>query len=606
MSGDGTLRKTRSTGDIPTTDIQRPGQVYIASSSRYSESNSDAADRTLPLNDETQDTFLLTVSSTMSRELQRADPGLGQVQSAAPAVVELPEDAQAQATVQHPVHVATVDQHNRLPPRLHNRSLYSRTMAYFGYGRDASRARRSLVALLWNLGWGFVQIVVIISLLALSRHLESPTDPGLSEWKACDRPLGVWTCLWVVRVVLTCGLTYWGWVRDRIAHADLETGTHVTAGQPGRTTAPARTPTSPTSARHRTPTGPNSTPASSPEVLALPHTRLYSRLTHLSSFVTISWFVTAHTLEYPSIHTCRLSSPHLWWLMFGILCIMYLMVLEVILLGFVVFIIAPILFLIWNIFLICIGRHPIQNPTIIKPEIGKLPKSVVDRIPLVMYIPPPPETYSQGPITIPEAVYSYPPKSPKALPAPPKRRFKFSRHISSLRGKKGDAEGSSTKTLDEKGTKGANEAGGKEPQNWEDHWEQGDYPFVRLEGNRAACAICLMDFEEPKRIPGLNPNVPEKHDAGEPSGSAKTGAPDVESDVQEVPVENITQEEREEQLKLLDAGEGAQPLRLLACGHVFHKTCLDPWLTDVSGRCPVCQRAVEVPEPPKKNRRQNG
>jgi len=158
MSGDGTLRKTRSTGDIPTTDIQRPGQVYIASSSRYSESNSDAADRTLPLNDETQDTFLLTVSSTMSRELQRADPGLGQVQSAAPAVVELPEDAQAQATVQHPVPVATVDQHNRLPPRLHNRSLYSRTMAYFGYGRDASRARRSLVALLWNLGWGFVQV----------------------------------------------------------------------------------------------------------------------------------------------------------------------------------------------------------------------------------------------------------------------------------------------------------------------------------------------------------------------------------------------------------------------------------------------------------------
>lgn len=194
----------------------------------------------------------------------------------------------------------------------------------------------------------------------------------------------------------------------------------------------------------------------------------------------------------------------------------------------------------------------------------------------MMYIPPPPETYSQGPITIPEAVYSYPPKSPKALPAPPKRRFKFSRHISSLRGKKGDAEGSSTKTLDEKGTKGANEAGGKEPQNWEDHWEQGDYPFVRLEGNRAACAICLMDFEEPKRIPGLNPNVPEKHDAGEPSGSAKTGAPDVENDVQEVPVENITQEEREEQLKLLDAGEGAQPLRLLACGHVFHVSAILP------------------------------
>lgn len=35
-----------------------------------------------------------------------------------------------------------------------------------------------------------------------------------------------------------------------------------------------------------------------------------------------------------------------------------------------------------------------------------------------------------------------------------------------------------------------------------------------------------------------------------------------------------------------------EPLRLLLCGHVMHKTCVDQWLTAVSGRCPVCQRAV--------------
>jgi len=34
---------------------------------------------------------------------------------------------------------------------------------------------------------------------------------------------------------------------------------------------------------------------------------------------------------------------------------------------------------------------------------------------------------------------------------------------------------------------------------WEANWELGEYPFVALEGSRAACAICLMDFEEPKR-----------------------------------------------------------------------------------------------------------
>ena len=35
-----------------------------------------------------------------------------------------------------------------------------------------------------------------------------------------------------------------------------------------------------------------------------------------------------------------------------------------------------------------------------------------------------------------------------------------------------------------------------------------------------------------------------------------------------------------------------EPLRLLRCGHVMHKQCVDQWLTAVSGRCPVCQRAI--------------
>ena len=46
--------------------------------------------------------------------------------------------------------------------------------------------------------------------------------------------------------------------------------------------------------------------------------------------------------------------------------------------------------LFWNIFLIVLGRHPIQNPHYINPEIGKLSKAIVEKIPLVMYIPFPP------------------------------------------------------------------------------------------------------------------------------------------------------------------------------------------------------------------------
>ena len=241
----------------------------------------------------------------------------------------------------------------------------------------------------------------------------------------------------------------------------------------------------------------------------------------------------------------------------------------------------------------------------IKPEIGKLPKSVVDRIPLVMYIPPPPNSPSEGP-NIPGPSHSYPPKI-SAEPRPPKHRFKFFRKIPLLAEKKGEAKATGNSSGNPM-EKAENE---EDPESWEGHWERSDYPFVVLEGNRAACAICLMDFEEPKRknfLSGIGAELD-----GTP---AKTPAK-LESSEREVPV--VNEEEREEQLKLADAGDGAQPLRLLACGHVFHvstfydiyvntadanlqKTCLDPWLTDVSGRCPVCQRAVEI-LPSKRSRR---
>lgn len=199
-----------------------------------------------------------------------------------------------------------------------------------------------------------------------------------------------------------------------------------------------------------------------------------------------------------------------------------------------------------------------QNPHMIKPEIGKLSKAIVDRIPLVVYIPPPPDdemTANNSTPKIPEAIYgnTYPPKPPQQLP---KKRFAF---FKKLKGKKGGKD--SDKGAEGKGEKTAE----GEPQTWEEHWEQGEYPFVRLEGNRAACAICLMDFEEPKRVAGLSPDgkskeeVPVVHDH-----SVEEGA------VQEIQVDRIQEVDRSAELKLEDAGEGSQPLRLLACGHVFH------------------------------------
>jgi hypothetical protein len=93
---------------------------------------------------------------------------------------------------------------------------------------------------------------------------------------------------------------------------------------------------------------------------------------------------------------------------------------------------------------------------------------------------------------------------------------------------------------------------------WEANWERGDYPFVKLPENRATCAICLLDFEEPPRKGSAQPST---------SGSAELAkGKDKENKVQVEP----------SSLALQDAGEGATPLRLLACGHAFHQVCLDP------------------------------
>lgn len=128
------------------------------------------------------------------------------------------------------------------------------------------------------------------------------------------------------------------------------------------------------------------------------------------------------------------------------------------------------------------------------------------------------------------------------------------------------------------------------PLTWSDYWEESEYPFVVLEGNRAACAICLMDFEEPKKKPGLehtlttvknkeigDETVVETMDKdGKKEEAVALEARSKEAEPNQGPDSGITLEVRREssQLRLEDAGEEAQPLRLLTCGHVFHVRAL--------------------------------
>ncbi|PBK74370.1 hypothetical protein ARMSODRAFT_952005 [Armillaria solidipes] len=593
-TSDGTLRRIKSLGDLPKGPTDR-NEEFLQNFKRSKDEHhgpSDGVEGNVGHGNSDNGAGPSTLRLPSKRSSSSSDISLPKqaelvVQPAPTAPPRLSQDRvqlPAQAARPAATAPATVQTHGNQPAR-QPESRYRRILSFFGYGRGASRERRSNVSLGWNCCWGLAQIVVIIVILVLSSHLESKTISGVNQLDACTRPLGVWSGLWIGRVVVACILSYWSWQRERLT-ATIQGDSE--AGNVGQTQPPSSN--SNTQAQASTGGNNDATDGEAPPSPPLPHTSIYRKLTLFSTLFSFSWFLTAHILIYTSVDSCRLSSPLIWWLVFGILCITYLMVVEVIILGLIVFLIAPILFLFWNIFLMCLGRHPLQNPGMIKPEIGKLSKSVVDRIPLVMYIPPPPEP-SSFPIKVPEAIYTYPPPPPGSNNiAPSKRRFRFLKVKKKTAGIPPNESSTSSKSEGKKATKS------DVPETWEDHWEQEGYPFVVLEGNRAACAICLMDFEEPKRV--ANTSEKDKESSLETIPDPPTpGRP---------PAHDKAAEERDVELKLEDAGDGAQPLRLLACGHVFHPTCLDPWLTDVSGRCPVCQRAVELPEPSSKKKKRSG
>ena len=56
-------------------------------------------------------------------------------------------------------------------------------------------------------------------LILTATHFRSHSDPKLSEWTACEHPLGAWASIWVIRVLLASGLAYWDFRRDRALYA---------------------------------------------------------------------------------------------------------------------------------------------------------------------------------------------------------------------------------------------------------------------------------------------------------------------------------------------------------------------------------------------------
>ncbi|KAF8606139.1 hypothetical protein BDV93DRAFT_520998 [Ceratobasidium sp. AG-I] len=327
--------------------------------------------------------------------------------------------------------------------------------------------------------------------------------------------------------------------------------------------------------------------------------RWYSRCSTFQALYGLIWFIAAQILLYGSFNTCRWTSPYVWWLGFGLLCLGYIVVAEMLAVAIVVFVLGPLVYLTINLILVCLGRHPMQpggRMAHINPDVPKMSKTLVDRIPLVMYIPVPvlpsastadkDKDGKEEHVYPPAALPSPPPaklkdtdKEPSTAPTRPRRRFFFFRRrkAKTAPGKDGGKEGK--------------EGSGDGDVDLEAGWERNEYPFVKLEANRAACAICLMDFEPPRRVGGKGKDKDEDEVKEENGSMEKKEGMEIEEE--KVGGSGGGGGEDENKGEEAGNGEGAEPLRLLACGHVFHRECLDPWLVDVSGRCPTCQRPVE-------------
>ena len=131
---DGVLRRVRSVGDLP----RRPERAHVHSTLRMSESTSD------PYN----------IDSNEAPRIRSSPPTARIVPSTTLSLTPLQLDTNANPSSQTLPTQTTTPGLQPQPPN----TLCVRILTFFGLGRRATRARRSLVSVIWNMSWGFLQV----------------------------------------------------------------------------------------------------------------------------------------------------------------------------------------------------------------------------------------------------------------------------------------------------------------------------------------------------------------------------------------------------------------------------------------------------------------
>ncbi|RDX46991.1 hypothetical protein OH76DRAFT_800821 [Lentinus brumalis] len=475
-----------------------------------------------------------------------------------------------------PTHAGNTTQPQPQPqPTTARGRAWRKVLELTGYAgqTSAQRDRWLLVRYLTVVVLSVSQIIVIMVLTAVAgvRVSPFPQHPGQTELGACTI-LAAWNLIWMGRLVLKLYLESWLYIKRKRMEAR-------------RSTLPRELPATPGEHDPRGEPALTRMPSSSDAICPLSLQACHVLLLKLDPFIAIVWFFSAILVIYAHGSRCRVAAQAISAATYTILIVVYS--------HFVLTIIIPMIYTL-------MARRQVGRPTI-----QKLSRAEVDRIPLVLYIPPPPGDAPTSPITpLPQALSS-PPLLPRPAPTTSTRRRRFVFFRPQLKRRKTDNADL------ERGIEDLSANPAHDVDEWDQMFGPAMYPFVRLPENRATCGICLAEFEAPRRLNGRD----KDGDGDEPpTGNSNDEAHEL-ADVPRLDQGSdgtqIT-EVRVESPRPMDAGalqladsdnsEAPEPLRLLGCGHVYHKDCIDQWLTQKSGRCPYCQARVEVP-PPARGRR---
>jgi hypothetical protein len=132
------LRRVRSVGDLP----RRPERAHVHSTIQMSESTSD------PYNFDSNEAPGIRFSLPPT------------ARTVPPTTSSLPLQLDTNANPSSPtlpIQTTTPGLGPQPPPNI-ALPLGVRILTFFGLGRRATRARKSLVSVIWNISWGFIQV----------------------------------------------------------------------------------------------------------------------------------------------------------------------------------------------------------------------------------------------------------------------------------------------------------------------------------------------------------------------------------------------------------------------------------------------------------------